>query len=163
MWQQVGQSVRLKWLTLADKLATGGRHQTAPGKASVPGQPVPADSKHSAAPSRQIHWHENTLCAIVFLFTYHYICQSRSECMRFFSRGRKRLVFNHTLGMEEAVKSNCFSTSPGVKNLLVKWAAVLFSNFLMSLQHKLPEGKSSPPLLPPPCCFLLLIGCLVDY
>lgn len=48
----VGQSVGLSWLD--DMLTTGGRKQTTPGPASVPGQPVPIDSKRSAASSRQI-------------------------------------------------------------------------------------------------------------
>lgn len=145
MWQQMGQSIRLNWLTLADKLATGGKHQTTPGQTSVLGQPVPTESKHSPASSWQIHWHKNSL----FLAS-QCICQSTFNA-RFFSRGREGLVVsNHTLSIEEAVKSNGFSTTPEVKNLLVKPVPVLSSNLmiLMTWQCKLPKGESflCPPV-----------------
>lgn len=147
MWQQVGQSVRLSWQSLVDRLATGGKHQTTPGPTSVyPGQPVPTDSKHSPA---QIHWHENRLCVSFYLPLL--VCFQ--ILMHVFLQGgtcREGLVFNRTLRMEVAVKRNSFSTTPGVKNLLVKWATVFhffFSNFLMGWHRILHKGESflSPP------------------
>lgn len=69
--------------------------------------------------------------------------------MCFFSRGREGLVFQpHII---EAVKSNHFSTTAGVKNLLVKWATVLSSNFLMTRRRVLPEGESFLSPAAPSC------------
>lgn len=126
VWQQVGQAVRLNWWTLADKFVEGGRHRAVPHPASVAGQPIPAASYLSQLPADK---NTDTRTGFVSWCVLFLIKSSSTFNVRVSSAGGGRgLVFSHKISMDEAVKSNCFSTTPGVKNSLVKWATALFSD-----------------------------------
>lgn len=146
MWW-VGQSVSLTWLT--DMLPAGGKNQTTPGPGCVPGRPVPIDSNHSAAPSRQIHTR-----------SYLPYKTSISPCFKAFiaiSSHGEGMVFNHTSSMEEAVQSNCFFFFTTASNLHVFLSFLL--NLLMNWQCVLNLGER---FLSFSCCWLLFCLILVQ-